>query len=197
MRNLLSNIRSAVLATVALAAICCGMYPLLVYGLAQLVYPRQAGGSLIVDRHGVVRGSEQIGQGFAGARYFHARPSAAGAGYDAVNSGGSNLGPTSRALRDAVKDRIDTYRKTNGLRETETVPADAVTTSASGLDPHISPASARLQAPRVATARGLPASDVAAFVERSIESPQCALFGEPRVNVLRMNLALDDSTGSR
>ena len=191
MKQLLNECRAALLVTLVLAVVCCGLYPLVVFGIGQLVFHERANGSLIVDRHGHVRGSQLLGQSFTAAKYFHSRPSAAGTGYDAANSGGSNLGPTSQALRDTIKERIEAFRKENGLTETNAVPADAVTASGSGLDPHISPASARLQIARVAAARGLTLTTVAAFVERAVESPQCGFLGEPKVNVLLLNLALD------
>lgn len=192
MRTLLAELRSALLATLVLAVVCCGLYPLLVFGIGQLAFRQKANGSLIVDQHGVVRGSRLLGQAFAAEKYFYTRPSAAGTGYDAANSGGSNLGPTSQALRDTIKERIVAYRKENGLQETDAVPADAVTASGSGLDPHISPASARLQIARVSAARGLAPATVTALVERALEPPQWGFLGEPRVNVLLLNLALDD-----
>ena len=196
MRTLLAEFRSALLATLVLAVVCCGLYPLVVFGIGQLAFRQKANGSLIVDQHGAVRGSRLLGQAFADEKYFHARPSAAGTGYDAANSGGSNLGPTSQALRDTIKERIVAYRKKNGLQETEAVPADAVTASGSGLDPHIAPENARLQIARVATARQMPREDVAVLVERAIEPPQCGFLGEPRVNVLLLNLALDRISGA-
>jgi len=197
MKQMLAEFRSAVLASLVLAVVCCGLYPLLVYGIGQLAFREQANGSLIVDAHGVVHGSRLLGQAFSGQRYFHPRPSAAGQGYDAANSGGSNLGPTSQALRDTIKDRLETYRKENGLKETQSVPADAVTASGSGLDPHITPESARLQIARVAAARGLAPATVAALVEQTVEPPQLGILGEARVNVLRLNMALDAMNGSR
>ena len=197
MKQLLAECRSSLFATLVLAIVCCGLYPLVVFGIGQLAFREQAGGSLIVDKHGVVHGSKLLGQPFVAAKYFHSRPSAAGNGYDAANSSGSNLGPTSQALRDTIKDRIDAYRKENGLQETNAVPADAVTASGSGLDPHISPASARLQIARVAAARGLPPATVAVLVERALEPPQWGFLGEPRVNVLLLNLALDGVSATR
>jgi K+-transporting ATPase ATPase C chain len=132
-----------------------------------------------------------LGQVFTDAKYFHPRPSAAGNGYDAANSGGSNLGPTSRKLNDAIKERIAAYRRENALSETEAVPADAVTASGSGLDPHISLRNAELQITRVAKARGLSAEKVRELVQQYIDAPDLGLFGEPGVNVLRLNLSLD------
>ena len=197
MKQLLVEFRAALLATFALAVVCCAFYPLVVFGIAHLAFHDQADGSLIVDSHGTVRGSYLLGQAFVGQQYFHSRVSAAGTGYDAANSGGSNLGPTSQALRDTIKERIAAYRRENGLKKTDPVPADAVTASGSGLDPHISPESARLQIDRVAVARGLPPALVAALVEQAVEPPQLGILGEPRVNVLRLNLVLDATNSSR
>src|SRR5258706_7630773 len=155
MKELFSEIRGAVLATLVLAVVCCGIYPLGVFGVSQVLFRDKANGSLILDKDGTVRGSKLLGQGFRAEKYFHPRPSAAGNGYDAANSGGSNLGPTSQKLNDAIEERIEAYRKENGLQQTDSVPADAVTSSGSGLDPHISLRNAELQIPRVAKARGL------------------------------------------
>jgi K+-transporting ATPase ATPase C chain len=138
MKEIFSEIRGAVMSTIILAVVCCGLYPLVVFGIAQVAFHDKANGSLIVDAGGTVRGSRLLGQQFAGEKYFHPRPSAAGNGYDAANSSGSNLGPTSQKLHDAIKDRVAAYRAENGLEETAPVPADAVTASGSGLDPHIS-----------------------------------------------------------
>ena len=191
MKEFLAEIRSALLGTLVLAVVCCALYPLIVFGIAQIAFRDRANGSLIVDTGGTVRGSRLIGQPFAGAKYFHPRPSAAGNGYDAANSSGSNLGPTSRKLNDAIKDRIATYRAENNLNETNAVPADAVTASGSGLDPHISVRNAELQAPRVAKARGVEVEKVLALVHTNTDSPDLGILGEPGVNVLRLNLALD------
>ena len=197
MKLVLSELRAAVLATLVLAIVCCGLYPLAVFGIAQLAFHRQANGSLIVDAQGGVRGSSLLGQGFSDAKYFHPRPSAAGNGYDGASSGGSNLGPTSRKLHDLIAERIRAFRAENGLPPDAPVPADAVTASGSGLDPHITPASARLQIGRVAAARGLAPAAVAAVVERAVEPPQFGFLGEPRVNVLLLNLALDGVEAAR
>lgn len=192
MKDMIREMRAAVIATLALAVVCGGLYPLVVFGIAQAVFPAKANGSLIIDPGGVVLGSARIAQGFTGAGYFHPRPSAAGAnGYDAAASGGSNLGPTSRRLGAAVRARVAAYRERNRLAPSAAVPPDAVTASGSGLDPHISPGNARLQIPRVAAARGIREDEVVALVERHTEGPQFGLLGEPRVNVLLLNLALD------
>jgi K+-transporting ATPase ATPase C chain len=192
MKALLSEIRRAVVSTLLLTVVCCGFYPLAVWGLAQLAFPYQANGSLILAKDGTVRGSELLGQSFAAAKYFHPRPSAAGNSYDAASSGGSNFGPTSQKLSDAVKKRVAAYRAENGLKEGDAVPADAVTASGSGLDPHISPRNAELQAPRVAKARGLTTEQVSASIRHYTEGPQLGVLGDPGVNVLRLNLALED-----
>ena len=191
MKEMLKEFRSALFVTLVLVVVCCGFYPLVVFGIAQLAFGDKANGSLIVDWHGRVCGSKLLGQSFSGVKYFHSRPSAAGNGYDAANSGGSNLGPTSQALRDAIKDRVEVYRRENGLKKTDSVPADAVTASGSGLDPHISPKSARLQIARIAVARDLAPAVVADLVERFVERPQLGVLGDERVNVLCLNVALD------
>ena len=191
MKALFSEIRGAVLATLVLAIVCCGLYPLVVFGISQALFRDKANGSLIVDQNGTVRGSKLLAQGFTADKYFHPRPSAAGNGYDAANSGGSNLGPTSQKLNDAIKDRVAAYRKENGLSETEPVPADAVTASGSGLDPQISLRNAELQTPRIAKARGLSEEKIRELVQQNTDGRDLGVLGDPGVNVLELNLALD------
>src|ERR1051326_197368 len=191
MKAFSSEIRGAVIATIVLAVACCGVYPLVVFGIAQTVFHDKANGSLIVGKDGTVCGSRLLGQNFYGEKYFHPRPSAAGNGYDAASSGGSNLGPTSQKLHDAIKERAEAYRKENGLTEAESVPADAVTASGSGLDPHISLRNADLQLPRVAKARGLSEGRVRELIAQNKDSPDFGFLGEPGVNVLKLNLVLD------
>ena len=191
MKEFFSNIRGAVVATFVLAVICSGLYPLIVFGISQAFFRDKANGSLILDPNGTVRGSRLLGQEFVDAKYFHPRPSAAGNGYDATSSGGSNLGPTSRKLNDAIKDRLAAYRAENGLSESTPVPADAVTASGSGLDPHISLQNAELQIPRVAKARGVAEEKVRELIRQNTNGRDFGVFGEPGVNVLQLNRALD------
>ena len=191
MKALFSEIRGAVFATLILAIVCCGLYPLVVFGISQALFRDKANGSLIVDPNGTVHGSKLLAQGFTADKYFHPRPSAAGNGYDAASSGGSNLGPTSQKLNDAIKDRIGAYRKENGLSENDSVPADAVTASGSGLDPHISLRNAELQTPRVARARGLSEEKIRELVQQNTDGRDLGVLGDPGVNVLELNLALD------
>jgi potassium-transporting ATPase KdpC subunit len=165
-------------------------YPLAVTGVSQVLFPRQANGSLIT-RNGQVIGSELIGQNFAKAEYFQPRPSAAGNdGYDPTASGGPNLGPTNQKLIDRVKASVDKFHKENPDYQGP-IPADMLTASGSGLDPEISPASAEAQSPRVAKARGISAEQLGQLVAQYTKSPDLGLIGEPRVNVLNLNLALD------
>jgi K+-transporting ATPase ATPase C chain len=193
MKEFFSHIRGAVVSTFVLAVVCCGLYPLIVFGVSQLFFHDKANGSLIIDRSGAVRGSKLLGQGFTDPRYFHPRPSAAGNGYDAANSGGSNLGPTSQKLNDAIKERIAAYRAENNLSESKPVPADAVTASGSGLDPQISLRNAELQLPRVAKARGMSEEKVHELLQQYITGRDLGVFGDPGVNVLQLNLALDQA----
>jgi K+-transporting ATPase ATPase C chain len=193
MKALFSEIRSAVLATLVIAVVCCGLYPLIVFGISQVFFHDKANGSLIVDKDGAVRGSKLLAQGFTALKYFHPRPSAAGNGYDAANSGGSNLGPTSQKLNDAIKDRIQAYRKENGLNADEPLPADAVTASGSGLDPSIGLRNAELQTGRVAKARGLSEDKVRELVRQYTQTRDLGVLGDPGVNVLQLNLALDQT----
>lgn len=195
MKTFLAEIRSAVMVTLMLAVVLCGFYPLAVYGVSQVLFRDKANGSLIVDAKGNVLGSRLIGQPFSADKYFLPRPSAAGNGYDGTSSGGSNLGPTSKKLADSIAQNIADYRKQNGLAADAPVPADAVTASGSGLDPHISLRNAGLQAPRVAKARGLAVEKVEELIRGNTDEPSLGFLGEPGVNVLRLNLALDQLPG--
>jgi K+-transporting ATPase ATPase C chain len=187
----LKELYAAVMVTLIFAVVCCGLYPLVVFGIGQVLFPDQANGSLIVDKDGTVHGSKLLGQQFTADKYFQSRPSAAGNGYDATSSGGSNLGPTSSNLVGTITQRIADYRTGNNLATNALVPADAVTASGSGLDPHISLQNAELQAPRIAKARGLDVEKVRALIKQNTDSADLGIFGEPRVNVLMLNLALD------
>ena len=194
MKTLISEIRAAVMVTLALTVVCCVIYPVAVYGLGQVLFRNQANGSLIVDQDGTIHGSRLIGQQFTLDKYFISRPSDAGANgmaYDPTSSGGSNLGPTSQKLHDTIAQNIAGYRTQNNLATNAPVPADAVTASASGLDPHISPRNAELQTPRVAKARGLSEDKVRERIRAHTDGPSLGFLGEPGVNVLTLNLALD------
>ncbi|OAI39286.1 hypothetical protein AYO38_07980 [bacterium SCGC AG-212-C10] len=200
------ELRPLLAVTVALLFITTVAYPLAVTGIGQAAFNRQANGS-IVKVNGVAVGSSLLGQSFASDAYFQGRPSAAGAGYDAASSGGSNLGPTSDKLINGVVDdletadvdesfagiaqRVEAFRASNGVADDIALPADSVTASASGLDPHVSPATARLQVARVAAARGVEEAAVRALVDDYTESAVLGFIGQPRVNVLRLNIALD------
>jgi len=211
MKTLLKDILNSVLLTLVFVVLTCGAYPLVVWAVGQALFPAQANGSLVVDKDGTVRGSALLAQSFVSEKYFQPRPSAAGTGYDSTSSGGTNLGPTSDKLAngshvkdakgnpifdpgdfDGIKDLVAQYRSANGLKDTDPVPADAVTRSASGLDPHISLANAQIQAPRVAKTRSLPLAQVQALIAKHVQGPDLGIFGEPGVNVLLLNRDLDD-----
>ena len=186
----------AVVAVLVFTVLCGILYPLVVTGIGQVAFRHRANGSLI-ERDGVVVGSELLGQNFTDPKYFWPRPSAAGAsGYDGTSSGGSNLGPTNQAYLDTVAERITAYRQANGLADGTPVPVDAVTASGSGLDPDISVANARLQVERVAEARGVGAEQVVALVDANTSSQALGFLGQRGVNVLTLNLALDAAGGS-
>jgi K+-transporting ATPase ATPase C chain len=210
MKNFIVSIRI----TIVLLVIVSGLYPLVVWGISQAAFSKQANGSLVKNANGQVVGSELLAQSFTKPEYFHPRPSAAGSGYDPLNSGATNLGPTSDKLIngvhkklasgkddpsnfDGVKDLAAAYRKENGLPVSASVPGDAVTRSASGLDPEISVANAEIQAKRVATARNISASDIDQLLKSATQERTLGLIGEPRVNVLTLNLALDKSYPKR
>jgi K+-transporting ATPase ATPase C chain len=206
---MLQQLRASVMSVLLITILFGLLFPAVITVIAKVAFPYQANGSLI-EQNGKVVGSEIIGQNFTAPGYFHPRPSAAGNGYDAANSGGTNLGPTSDKLIngihkklpdgkddpgnfDGIKDLATAYRKENGLADNAPVPADAVTRSASGLDPEISPANADLQVARVAKARGLAEDAVRKLVGENTAGRQLGLLGEPRVNVLKLNLALDQA----
>jgi K+-transporting ATPase ATPase C chain len=192
MKNIFSEFGRSIVATIFFAIILCGLYPLIVYGVGQLLFPHQANGGLLVDKSNMIRGSALLAQNFTGARYFHPRPSAAGAtGFDATSSGGSNLGPTSSNLVANITANVATYRSDNNLAANAPVPADAVTASASGLDPHISVANAEIQIARVAKARGISEEQLRKIVQQNTSDRDLGIFGEPRVNVMTLNFALD------
>lgn len=188
---MLEQLMPAVRVTLVLTVLTGMVYPALVTGIAEAIFPRQAGGSLI-EVGGKTAGSELIGQKFIKPEYFHGRPSAAGDGYDAANSGASNFGPTNQKLIDRIKGDMEKFRKENP-DFSGPIPADLLTTSGSGLDPHISPASAGAQVPRVAKVRRADPGQIQDLVARLTEKRQLGFLGEPRVNVLKLNRALDSA----
>jgi K+-transporting ATPase ATPase C chain len=189
--NILKELKTTVSLTFLLLVICCGIYPVFVYGAGQLFFPQKADGSLVLDASGKPIASTLLGQTFSADKYFAPRPSAAGTGYDSTSSSGSNLGATSQTLHDSVKQRVADYRKANNLADTQLVPGDAVTASGSGLDPHISVKNALLQLPRVAKARGMTEGDLTKLVEQYTDGRDLGILGEPGVNIVKLNLALD------
>jgi K+-transporting ATPase ATPase C chain len=191
MKTLLRELRISVVLTLLFAVLLCGVYPVVVWAGAQAFFPVKANGSLITEKDGTVRGSTLLAQNFSSDKYFQPRASAAGTGYDATSSGGTNLGPTSQKLADSIKASVAAYRASNALASDAPVPADAVTSSGSGLDPHISVANATIQAARVARARGIPIETVRWLVAANTEGRDLGVFGEAGVNVLRINVALD------
>jgi potassium-transporting ATPase KdpC subunit len=188
--KLREHLRTAIVSVVSLTLLTGCIFPLVLFALGWWLTPSQAAGSL-ATRNGVVVGSQLIGQDFTHPEYFHPRPSAAGTGYDGTASGGTNFGPSNPKLIESVGKLADAYRKTNGLPPDAIVPIDAVTSSGSGLDPHISPANAELQIARVARARGLDEDAVRRLVAAHTQGPQLGFMGSPRVSVLDLNLALD------
>ena len=192
MKTFLIELKTSLLLTIIFALLLCGAYPLAVWAGAQSLFPQQANGSIIIDSNGIARGSRLLAQNLSSDKYFQPRPSAAGTGYDAANSSGTNLGPTSRKLSDRIKAAGAAYRVANNLSASAAIPADAVTSSGSGLDPHITPANAGLQASRVAKVRGVSLEKIQTLVAQYTRDRDLGFFGEPTVNVLQLNRALDE-----
>ena len=216
MKTLFSDLRTAFFLTFLLVVVCCIAYPVAVWAAGQAFFPAKAGGSLVADQTGAVRGSTLLAQSFASDKYFQPRPSAAGTGYDSTSSSGTNYGPTSAKLAngshakdaqgkdvndpsnfDGIKDLVAAYRASNSLQPSDSVPADAVTRSGSGLDPHISVANAILQSARVAKARHATVGSVNALIPSCTQDRAFGVFGEPGVNVLELNLTLDREIPAR
>lgn len=192
MKNFFYSLRPAIIAMVIFTLILGVLYPLFIFGIGQLFFQKKANGSLVYSHSGKTIGSELIAQNFTRPEYFHPRPSSAGAkGYDAANSSGSNLGPTSKKLYEAVNQRASTYRQENHLAADVLLPFDAISTSGSGLDPHISLENAKIQAARIAQARSLRLDNVYKLIDQNTEASSLKIFGPPYVNVLKLNLALD------
>jgi K+-transporting ATPase ATPase C chain len=191
MKNFLEEIKISIVATIVFTIVVCGVYPGIVWALGQAFFPWQANGSLITNKQGTVIGSKLIGQEFTGIEYFQPRPSYAGNGYDPTASGGSNLGPTSQKLATNIQQAIAAYRTENNLAASTPVPADAVTGSASGLDPEISLANANIQASRVAKTRLITVAQVQDLIKQNTDGRSFGVLGEPGVNVLTLNIELD------
>lgn len=193
MKTFLLELKTSLVLTAVFSVLLCGAYPLAVWAGGQALFADKANGSLIVDQDGTVRGSALLAQSFTSENYFQPRPSAAGTGYDASASSGTNLGPTSQKLADQIKERVASYRAANGLASDASVPADAVTSSGSGLDPHISVANAELQLNRVARARAISTEPIRLLVAKFTSARDLGFLGEPTVNVLLLNRALDQT----
>jgi K+-transporting ATPase ATPase C chain len=191
MKEFLQQIKVSVIAILVFAVVLCGIYPVAVWAFGQVLFPSQVNGSLVTNARGQVIGSKLIGQSFTGPQYFNSRPSYAGNGYDPTSSGGSNLGPTSQKLATNIQQAVAAYRSQYKLSSDASVPADAVTGSASGLDPHISIANAEIQAPVVAKARHADLANVQALIRQNTDGRSLGIFGEPGVNVFMLNIALD------
>ena len=189
---MLKTLYQSVIATLVIALIFCGAYPLIVTALGQVLFHDKANGSLILAADGKAVGSALIGQAFTKPEYFHSRPSAAGSGYDASNSSGSNLGPTHQKLADGLKSNVDGFLKDNPTVKKGEVPPDAVTASGSGLDPHITPQNAVAQVSRVAASRGVSGDQIRSLIQEHTEGPQLGFLGESVVNVLLINRDLDE-----